>query len=108
VVLLIFCADAESVSDPRDVTAGFSAGVAAGLLPNRRSEIRLNVAEKFLLGSDDSLSGLDLNAAGPLAAVLFKPAAGIWGRAGSMNAPGDIIFLSCIFFYKWLCKTMPG
>jgi hypothetical protein len=102
VILLIFCVDAESVSDPRDVTAGFSAGVASGLLPYRRSEIRFNVAEKLLSGSGDSLSGLDLNPAGPLAAVPFKPEAGIWGKAGSMNASDDIISLSCIFLYEWL------
>jgi hypothetical protein len=97
VVLLIFCVDAESVSDPRDATAGFSAGVASGLLPYRRSEIRFNVAEKLLLGSDDSLSGLDLNPAEPVAAAPFEPEVGIWGRAGSMNASDDIIFLSYIF-----------
>lgn len=77
--MLIFCVDAVSVIEPRDVTAGFSAGVAFGLLPYRRSEIRFNVAEKLLFGSDDSSSGLDLNAAEPLVSVPFKPETGIWG-----------------------------
>jgi hypothetical protein len=45
---------------------------------------------------------LDLNVAGPLAAVPFKPEAGIWGKAGSINASDNINSLSCIFLYEWL------
>ena len=75
--LLNLCVEAVSVFEPREVTAGFSAGVAFVLLPYRRSEIRFNVAEKLLPGSDDSSSGLDLNAAEPLISVPFNPEPGI-------------------------------